>query len=365
MPTRRRRQYGNPTLGSTNQDQFADTRSTNQAAANQYSLMHQQQMEEDDQTATVEQARHHLANLLGYKPGEQVPSFEGLKAEYRSKPPQIQAEIYKRGGAPFVGGAEGSKLLAGNQHDQESGINKMSRAIADKFINGGIVQDGDKYFEMVDDPDDPLGKKKKRQALNPLQLKVLDYAYKTGDIPNFDEPAAQAPQSPMTTDQFQSVLDRRSLGQSDTDKFQQVLNQRVLQDNPANLVASLNAPSPSGVSMERPSIGPTPKPVDSALALRNALGAVGPGVAGLGKGILDTFDDLRSAPNQFINDAHQALSDIPANIVNNIVTPAANWVQRFAHGEGAPQRTEPLMESSATKMQREHDYWMTPTSFNE
>lgn len=357
---RRSRQYGNPVLGSESSEQDQAT-AWNTAAANQYSQSQRQARGEAEMDDATQSARYRLADLLGYK-GEEIPSLEGLKAHYEGLPQEIKAEIYKRGGAPFVGGTAGAKLLAGNAADRETGIDGFTRGVAKDFINGKIVQDADGFHEMVDDPSDPMGKRKMKQKINVMQQKLLEHGFRTGMIPSEKDfnPSVEAPARQMGVEDFEKVLANRRATGGDTAAFQATLDERAADGaNPADIVQRLGITNQMGVTQAGrkndintgllgAKMGNMESPQDSAIALRNAIASFTPSEISP-RGIAEPVA-------QFGQDLGNTVMDTGANVVNR-QSKFPNWLLRLGLGEGAPQIPRIPLQNS------EPEPWMTPVSF--
>lgn len=308
----------------------------NTAAAQQYAAIRENQLLEAERDTATIQAKNALATALGYQPGEPVPTFAELKMKWAGLPDHVKAGIYEKGGAQFVGEKEGMKLLAGNTQDEEVGMRGFTKAIAKRFVDGQIVQEdtkeGAKFFEMVDDPTDITGKRKIKQPLNAMQLKLLKKGFETGMIPNLEEATEKevSPQRKMSVEEFQHVLDTRAL----QDSQPQIPVVKPSQLGETNLLDNKGSVTPI------PSVAPQP---DSALALRAALGAASQKPREIMEGL-----------PQFVNDVETTIGDTGANVVNNLLLNPSNWLLRLAHGEKAPQI--PKLPTSAD----DFGNWMTP-----
>ncbi len=191
-----------------------------------------------------------LAKALGEDPS--TPAGP-LMARFRSLPPNVQAGIYQRGGAQFIGGAEGSKMISGIAMDKEKHLDALTSQVAEHLASGKINYDLDgdgkpAFYEMVEDPNAPPGFGKKiKQPLNLLRQQILARGFERGTIPNPFQP--QAPTSPIP------VMDPTKTGKMSAEAFQQVLDAR------ARGIDTSTAPMMTGpipASMGIPDINPTP-----------------------------------------------------------------------------------------------------------
>ncbi len=251
---RRRQFYPNPQLGASSLPEEPDRElAINQAAANQYQMMRKTGIVDplaEDRSSTmqynVELGRVALAKALGYKP-EEAPSYGALMSRFYSLPKQVQAGIYRQGGAHFLGGADGAKLIQSVATDKEHELDNLTGVIGNQLASGKMQMetgpDGKPaFFSIQDDENDPTGMKKKKVPLNALQLSLLDRGFKKGLIPNpfaaagSDTSGAPLPPAHVSTDNFQQVLNNRATG-GDTASFQRVLDQRANPTPPMNTAA--------------------------------------------------------------------------------------------------------------------------------
>lgn len=218
----RRRNY--PIAGTSAPVSEADEiRARNQAAA----LAWQQKVEATKAGSVDESgepARLALARALGEDPN--TPAGP-LMARFRSLPPNVQAGIYQRGGAHFIGGVEGSKMITSLAADKEKHLDTLTSQVAEQLANGKIGYDLDEqgkpaFYEMVDDQSKPGLGYKVKQPLNLLRKQMLQRGFEKGTIPNpFAEDTNQQPllantdptkTGKMSAEAFQSILDARAKG---------------------------------------------------------------------------------------------------------------------------------------------------------
>lgn len=234
-----RRVFGNPTLGAqpsaSGDNAIASDREDawNQQAAASYAasrppnradyeaeLMSGENSDPDISNGRVDatnQARAALAKVLGYTDVRTAPPLQQMMSRFYSLPSNVQAGIYKQGGAQFINPQSGMKMLQTAADDKEKMLdahtNQIGENLATGKINYDVGSDGKpQFYALQDDETDPLGQKKKKVPLNTIQLALLDRGFKKGIIPNPFNPET-APdavdKTPKTTDDMIGVLNAR------------------------------------------------------------------------------------------------------------------------------------------------------------
>lgn len=234
MATRRRRRpIYNPPLGSQGEEisesemhkRNNDERelSYNKAAAAQYAEMRRAESGEAEEDVAVAKnqnsVRIALAKALGHDP-DNAPPLEAMKSRFYGLAPNVQAGIYKQGGAHFLDPKSGAKLLQGITDDREGALDSRTNEIGSMISSGKIQYDLDKqgkpqFYSIVDDETDHLGQKKKKVPLNEVQRVLLERGFSKGTIPNPFNPDANngalaTPKKMMLPEEFQKVLDSRA-----------------------------------------------------------------------------------------------------------------------------------------------------------
>lgn len=219
--------------------------SWNQYAANQYAQQRQAQL--GNQTGidltkiNTEQNRQLLAKGFGYKSGETVPNMGQLYSQYMGLSPDKQANLYRHGYVPWLdaGGEDqtGTELQAAVNKVVNNHKDEMANKMSEGFQAGKIKYDPKSptgYTQIVDVPPIAPGMASTPTEV-PANSSTVDYINlaiqkglmrdpKTGKLASQTDPV-QGP--PMSTDQFQQILNARAQGGNDTDRFQQVLNQHA------------------------------------------------------------------------------------------------------------------------------------------
>lgn len=320
----RRRSYPFNSSEVPQPDETDLIRQGNQAAADQWSM----RVKNPNLSLEEQQAPSRLALIkaLGVGNPSDAPSTAELMSRFRSAPPSVRAGIYQRGGAQFIGGVEGAKLLETVAQNREKALDEHTNEIVSHMATGKINYELDpstkkpKFYQLVDDETDPLGQRKKKLPLNAFQLSLMDRGFKNGSIPNpFSDqvdPALIPPlQSRMSSADFQATLDARARAKtSDVTEFQKVLDARANAD--AGVLASSKTPiEPSMMPpLNGGMIRPSAPPVDTAAALGNAitsapgqawemyknqLGAAPSDLAHFGRGLVNTGTDVVNALTRF------------------------------------------------------------------
>lgn len=229
-----RRRYKIGMGGQETTDPYDEQRRKNQIAADQYTNSVRQMQGVDTTGEESEPARLALAKALG----ESTDTPLGpLMARFRSLPPNVQAGIYRQGGAQFIGGTEGSKLLTSLSANTDKAIQSQIGDLGQLIATGKIQIEKDangkpSFYTEEDDPSDPAKLKKKKVPLNDYQNALLKRGFANNTLLNPWNPA-QTDTSinmprPQTTDEFQQVLNQRAAGGSDVDAFQRILNARAV-----------------------------------------------------------------------------------------------------------------------------------------
>lgn len=248
---KRSRQFGSPTLGvrpaTASEENDATAQRAldyNKAAAAQYAQQRQTQLgvvggslrdqmtqgetepsavDSQNQAQGTEAARVALAKALGHDPNN-APPLSSMMARFYSLPANVQAGIYKQGGAQFIDGKTGMKMLQSVAEDREKALdahtNELGTHLASGKINYDVSADGKpSFYSMEKDPSDLTGMTQKKVPLNTLQLALLDRGFKKGIIPNPFNPdqangALPTPPKQMSPEDFQKVLDARAAGEA-------------------------------------------------------------------------------------------------------------------------------------------------------
>lgn len=391
---RKRRTNYNGSFGMSQTPQEQATNWNTMAAA-QYA---QQKEQEQNQQAAEEgrQSAHHaLATSLGYKPGDTIPSFERLQADYHALPDELKSEIYKRGGAQFLNGNTGAKLISGVSDGNEKNAQRLTNQLADSLLSGDIIEEKDDKGKSTFYHAEDLQKGKKKTKLTGWQLELLDRGFKSGAIPfGGEQPSSSVAPKRQTVEEFQKVLDARAMADGgpvaqlpNMGRMLSSLDEKASLKNPRGLAPATMALTPgsyfgnnggmnpnsellqAGVKYDpygtfnpqAPNLKPS-KPYDSAIALRQALGAA----AGTGvKGFRPAIDNATRSIGDFVETSKTAIDDTKNNLLNSVPR-VGNWIMRFAHGESAPQMGIPF-ETSASRMQQNNgsNIPATPISFND
>lgn len=349
---RRRRAYNGGTLGGIPNPPTLQAQATNwnTQAANQYSSNLANDAMDDDLLASKmemsDDARFALARALG-EPAD--TPLGPMIARFKSLPSFVKAGIYRRGGAQFMGGVEGAKLLESVSKDKEDAFNARSDELASMVATGKIQVEKDEkgkplFFHESDDP--LLPGKKIRKPLNELQSAWLKHSMETGRMPNpYAEDtttASLAPKRQQSAEEFQKVLDARAFRSDDVDRFQAQLNQQA---SPASVVSDL-----AGVSTDNPPVYPhTPieryQP-DPALRVRRFVEE---------GGLQNVANETLSGAKDFMG----ALTEIPKAPIN-MLSNSLNTMMRIGGGAQAPQIPHiPYMEEMPPPA------WQTPVSFDD
>lgn len=313
--------------------------SWNQYAANQYAQQRQAQL--GNQTGidltkiNTEQNRQLLAKGFGYKSGETVPNMGQLYSQYMGLSPDKQANLYRHGYVPWLdaGGEDqtGTELQAAVNKKINDHKDDMANKMSEGFQAGKIKYDPKSptgYTQIVDVPPIAPGMASTPTEV-PANSSTVDYINlaiqkglmrdpKTGKLASQTDPV-QGP--PMSTDQFQQILNARAQGGDDTDRFQQVLNQRALGQS---AVAQVPKPSFSSVAPAQLANAQPQQSVDPFVAIHNVI--TNPQTPQM-------LGDLGSQVGQF---AGQMVSSV-GSMLHNIPTQMSNAALRLLGGQGGGQ----------------------------
>ena len=222
----------------------------------------------DDANAQHEAVRVALSKVFGYDP-KNAPPMQVLMQRWASQPPSVQAGIIKAGGAQFLDPEQGQAAIQKQTDAHDAALQKFKGQVADGIASGKVQFDTDPKtgkvtpFTWEDDPTLPAGTRKIKVPFTPMQQMALDSAIKDGSVPdayNQNPNTAPTVPKPLTTAQFQDILDARAatgqqipvnmnpsgtLGAAaappmSTDQMQAILDRR----------AGLTGPSPSTSSLE-------------------------------------------------------------------------------------------------------------------
>lgn len=236
----------------------------NQAAAQQYSQMKQQQNAVDVGTINTEANRQVLAKALGYDPSNS-PQFGQLYAKFLSLPKSVQTGIYQKGGAPFLNDENetGMKDLSAVSDKLDALHTQHTSDVVQGVIKGDVGYDIDPKTNQpswwvkrtIPNPADPSGKAglppiEVHEPANPIIKAYLARAVNQGIMPDpvtgklADTNNPPTPGQRPTEEQFQQTLNQRANQPDDTDRFQQVLNQRIGQQQ-GQLASQMDSDIPS------------------------------------------------------------------------------------------------------------------------
>lgn len=315
-PTRNRRSFGLTSESSaSDENEAASLRelARNKAAAEQIQRMRQDEVATMDaragQQRSSEAARIALAIALGHNPAS-APSMSQLTARFYSLPPSVQAGIYSRGGAHFIDPVAGSKMiddLGTNREKQHDALTiQMGEQLASGRINYDLSSDKKpSFYREVEDPADPLGKRKLKKPLNTFEIGLIERGVQKGFFPNPDGTTESSPtpyvkpQSRMSSEEFQKVLDARENAQNNT--VPRLAANKSLASTP--VVTSTPTPTPSIIPPRR--YGVLNDPNSSSLlsvvegAGRN-IGAMLETVGNLGKGFMNIPANLTNRTMDYL-----------------------------------------------------------------
>lgn len=329
----------------------------NRAAAIQNAQMRQGAVDnsttQDNTQGITTYQRAALAKALGNDPTNPPPIGQ-LLARFYSQPPEVQAGIYKAGGAPFIDPESGMKLIEAGTKNRNDAINTRINQIGEDLTKGDIKFDppasqgaAPSFYRYVDDPTLPPGTRKIKQPLSPGEMTLMGMGVSRGAFPNpvtgamASEPGLPNAQPKMSEDDFQQVLNNRA-NPVPTSSLTPILNLPSNSSGDSNSTMSLTpyqygsnmslTPYAYGSNMPlTPTAAPSPSVAtpalpDSAITARNAVG-------NFVNRNLPTAEDANNA--QLGN-----LVNLPLQgVVNgyNAGISGINWLGRFAGGVGSPQ----------------------------
>lgn len=239
----------------------------NTRAAQQYEQVRQGRLvtsqNTDDAAVNFNLARTAIAKAFGYDP-KNAPSMQFLMQRWASQSKPVQAGIIKAGGAQFIDPEQGQQIIQSLTDEHDKALQKFKDSVTEGIATGKVQFDPNPnggaptpYTYM----DDPKGTGMKiKVPFNDMQNMALQSAIKDGSVPdayNQATTAAQLNQKPLTTSQFQDVLDDRAetgkaiplpnangtipTAQPTTAQFQQTLNARANPQDVPSVAASVAA----------------------------------------------------------------------------------------------------------------------------
>lgn len=153
-----------------------------------------------------QQAYHALAGALGMdvtpqkdvwdeqtqryvRPKSKAPTFDQLKGKFTSLPEDQQAKIYAQGGAQFLDPETGSALLESVRKAHDAAINKGIDSMVQQVTEGKVQYNPQdrKFYRSIDDPNDPLGKKKLQVPITLLEAKYIKEGMDRGMMFDIDQ----------------------------------------------------------------------------------------------------------------------------------------------------------------------------------
>lgn len=351
--TKFKRRFYNQTLGIPsdveNEKNQADANNYNQAAANQYSAKREAAFadtsEAEGNATSMESSRVAIAKALGEDPNN-APPLQAMMARFYSAPVQVQAEIYKRGGAQFIDGKTGMKLLESATKNKVDALDTHADSMGSQIANGKIK------FKK-DAKGIPYGYREETDALNPgkvtetplgeIEKLYLTHGFQSGRIPNpFNPQSTDTGVTPpvvrsQTAAEFQKVLDTRAAtnpsisASTDYARMSPAMqasnpDMAPIAPRPAAFPARMStASADTALSMATPAMG---VPMNSALRARQVVGQV--------PGMIDQGVDWL---NQLGRDAGDA-------VAQTYGTDVPNFLHTLTTGN-----TDPLVSTNAVPAQ--------------